>query len=128
MENKLAVSTIVSSVYELEGVFSDAYGYKVFDKHPLAKLDDNGLHLGNYEIADYDIDFFKSKIPLLYCVRNVSNSGFVCGLDLIDDGKVWVGVNAKKKSYFDNINDAMNFVKDEDGNDCFICLEGEMRF
>lgn len=122
---KLTVDTIIANVYTDEDGYSDAYGYRVFDSHPLASLTDDGLFLGKYDITDYDLIVFKSKIPCLYVIwEDNSTRSFVCGLDLMDDGRVWVGIG--RDSYFNTVEEAMEFVEKHEGVSCHIRIEEEM--
>jgi hypothetical protein len=125
MEELLTTETIISNVYTDEDGFTDAYGYNVYNNHPLAKIVDGKLFLDNEEIVGYDENEFKSKIPTLYCVREVGTNYFVCGLDLMPNGNVWVGVG-KRDDEFKTIEQALSIAEEESKCKCFICLEGEM--
>ena len=117
--------TIISNTYTDEEGYTDVYGYSVYDSHPLAKLSDDGLFLGEYEIKDYDWILFKSKIPQFYVCRkfNGDYNGYLCGFDLIPDGRAWISIT---NSYYDTIEEAMQVVKKRHGEDCFLCIEEEM--
>lgn len=109
-------------------------GYKVYESHPLAKIiqgvapGDISLYLGSYKVKDFNDGEFGSLIPVLYCVTTSEDNlcRFVCGLDLIDDGRVWVGIG--EDNYFDSVNEAMDFVQKHIGKDCIIFLEEKMPF
>jgi hypothetical protein len=132
------VSEIVSVEIDIryegtEWETEDRRGYRVFESHPLAEIKeeepcDLRLFLGSYEVKDYrDIwNDFHCKIPIWYCVRTWENDyyRFVCGLDLMSDGRVWVGVG--KDSYFDSVDEAMNFVQKHEGKECVIFTEEKM--
>lgn len=131
------VSSIVSieTEYRHQGTdFEDVvrYGYRVYDSHPLAEIkeidtpSDLYLFLGSYEVKNYDWTEFECKIPVWYCVRTWENDyyRFVCGLDLMSDGRVWVGIG--KDSYFNSIEDAMDFVQKHEGKKCLIFTENKL--
>jgi hypothetical protein len=107
-------------------------GYRVYDNHPLAEMKEVGessdlqLFLGSYEVKNYDWSEFECNIPILYCVRTFTDDyyPFVCGLDLMSDGRVWVGIG--KDSYFNSIEEAMNFVQKYEGKECVIFTEEKM--
>jgi hypothetical protein len=129
MDELLTTETIISNVYTEENdgdICSYAYGYKVYNNHPLAKIVDGKLFLDNYFIVDYIEAVFNSKIPSLYCVREVGTNYFVCGLDLMPNGDVWVGVGKRDDNEFKAIEQALSFVEEVSKCKCFICLEGEM--
>lgn len=126
MEELLVTETIITSVWEDAEGYSDAYGYKVYANHPLAKIVDGKLFLDKNEVVDYDETKFNSKIPTLYCIREVETSRFVCGLDLIPNGNVWVGIG-KRDVEFKTIEQALSIVEEESKCNCYIRLESEMR-
>lgn len=109
-------------------------GYRVYSNHPLAEIkfidtpDDAHLFLGSYEVINYGYhaNDFHYKIPVWYCVRTFVDDypRFVCGLDLMSDGRVWVGIG--KDSYFDSVDEAMNFVQKHEGKECVIFTEEKM--
>jgi hypothetical protein len=107
-------------------------GYRVYDNHPLAEMKEVGessdlqLFLGSYEVKNYDRSEFECNIPILYCVRTFTDDyyRFVCGLDLMSDGRVWVGIG--EDSYFNSIEEAMNFVQKYEGKECVIFTEEKM--
>lgn len=109
-------------------------GYRVYESHPLAKITkgampgDMNLHLGSYKVIDFNDGEFGSLIPVLYCVTTSEDNlcRFVCGLDLINDGRVWVGIG--EDNYFDSVDEAMAFVQKNTGKDCIIFLEEKMPF
>lgn len=117
------------------------YGYRVFDSHPLAEIregvapSDVSLFLGSYEVKNYVDAEFECKIPIWYCVRTLVTQvmanqpttyyRFVCGLDLMSDGRVWVGIG--KDSCFDSVDEAMAFVQQHEGKECVIFTEEKMR-
>jgi len=128
MEELLTTETIITNVYTEENdgdICSDAYGYTVYKNHPLAKIVDGKLFLDNYFIVDYIEAVFNSKIPTLYCVREVGTNYFVCGLDLMPNGNVWVGVG-KRDVELKTIEQALSIAEEESKCKCYICLEGEM--
>lgn len=116
-------------------------GYRVYANHPLAEVreveapSDKRLYLGSYEVNDYRDSWneFQGKIPVWYCVRTLINTimanqptsfwEFVCGMDLMSDGRVWVGIEDKK---FDTIEEAMDFVQKHTGKECSIFTEDKM--
>ena len=107
-------------------------GYRVYQNHPLAEIregvapSDISLYLGSYEVENYIDAEFECLIPVWYCVRTWANDyyRFVCGLDLMSDGRVWVGIG--EDSYFDSVDEAMDFVQKHEGNKCFIFTEEKM--
>lgn len=127
--------------YGTDYEFTQTYGYRVYDNHPLAEVreveapSDKRLYLGSYEVNDYRDSWneFQGKIPVWYCVRTLINTimanqptsfwEFVCGMDLMSDGRVWVGIEDKK---FDTIEEAMNFVQKHTGKECSIFTEDKM--
>lgn len=132
-ESKLSI--VHSSTYENDrgedwGIEIENYGYRVYDKHKLARIEDEELYLGSFKVEAYDFKELEGKIPVLYCVRNwdseLGYNRFVCGLDLTKDGKVWVGIG--KDSIFDTIEEAIKFVEDKEGVICKIFLEEAMSY
>lgn len=130
---ELTKSNIITSIYNEDrgewGIEEECYGYCVYDSHPLAIIDEDGLCLGNMKISGYDANLLQKKIPVWYCIREWSASmeywSFVCGLDLLKNGKVWVGIN---DSTFDTIGEAIAFVEKEKGITCKIFMEEQMKF
>lgn len=117
--------------------YSSPTGYLVLPSHPLAELrppagyEDSvylNLTLGTYDINGYDNIQFENKIPQLYCVRSTGRdySSFVCGLDLKEDGTVWVGIGDRDNRTFDSIEAAMSYVESIEGKPCYISLEEPM--
>ena len=115
--------------------YSSPTGYLALPSHPLAKLtppigyEDTHylmLTLGSYDINEYDNVQFENKIPQLYCVRSAKEeeySSFVCGLDLKEDGTVWVGIGDRDNRTFNTIEAAMAYVESIEGKPCYISLE-----
>jgi hypothetical protein len=130
---ELTKSNIITSVYNEDrgewGIEEEAYGYCVYDSHPLAIVYEGELSLGNRKISEYSADLLQGKIPVWYCLREWSVSmeywSFVCGMDLLKNGKVWVGIN---DSTFDTIEEAIAFVENEKGTICKVFMEDEMKF
>ena len=107
---ELSLSKIVTKEY----VTVERYGYSVYENHPLASINDGKLQLGSYPIDDYTEDEYQGKVPSLYCVREGGNKegrywSFVCGLDLMKNGRVWVGCGSGNKE-FDTIESAILHV------------------
>ena len=105
--------------------YETASKYHVHDTHPMATITAEGvLLIDTLVIPDYDAVLFEHTVPAWYCVRMADDSKgyagrFVCGLDLLDDGTIWLGVNDKR---YTNIADLMNDLTALEGQ-CFICLE-----
>jgi len=76
-----------------------------------------------YEI--YRIDELKDKLPTKYIIRHKYSLRFACGMDLISNGMVWVGLEGNG-IFFSNINNALYYLKDRLG-DFEIQLEEPMR-
>jgi len=133
MEMELTKSNIITTTYENDrgewGIEEEAYGYCVYNFHPLATLYESELYLGHRKISEYNADLLQGKIPVWYCLREWSVSmeywSFVCGMDLLKNGKVWVGI---KDSTFDTIEEAVIFVEKEKGITCKVFMEDEMKF
>jgi hypothetical protein len=131
---KLSIEVVGRETYTIdrgtEWEMQESIGHKVFNSHPLAKLKEDitgvSLFLGSYEVRDYVDVEFENKIPVWYCVRTFIDNRyrFVCGLDLMSDGKVWLGLNG---SYFDSVEEAMDFVKQKEGKECVIFTEEKIR-
>lgn len=117
----------------------EKYGYIVHDNHKLAEIKDRSeLILGEHKIQGYDADELQLKIPKLYCVREKNgsspyNGSFVCGLDLMENGKVWEG---STRTEFDTIEEAMKSIIESQNNkyregltldDICIVIEDKMR-
>jgi hypothetical protein len=129
---KLTKSKIITTTCTFdrgEWIEEVSYGYCVYNTHPLAVVCENELFVGNRKISDYKADLLKGNIPIWYCLREWCASSkhwsFVCGLDLLENGKVWVGFN---DGTFDTIEDAISFVDKEKGTTCGLFMEGEMQF
>ena len=130
---KLTKSKIITSCFNDDrgewGIEEVSYGYYVYNTHPLAVVCENELFVGNRKIREYKADLLKGNIPALYCLREWCASSkywsFVFGLDLLENGKVWVGCN---DCTFDTIEDAIWFVDKEKGTTCSLFMEGEMKF
>ena len=126
-------SKIVTSYFTNDrgewGIEEESYGYYVYNTHPLAIVCENELFVGNRKISEYNADLLKGNVPALYCLREWCDSqkfwSFVCGLDLLKNGKVWVGC---KDCTFDTIEDAISFVEKEKGTTCRLFMEEEMKF
>jgi hypothetical protein len=131
------VSEIVSVEIDIryegtEWETEDRRGYRVYANHPLSEIregvapSDISLYLGSYEVKNYIDAEFECMIPVWYCVRTWENDyyRFVCGLDLMSDGRVWVGVG--KDSYFDSVDEAMDFVQKAVDKKCVIFTEEKM--
>lgn len=112
---------IVTEVYQLEDDYAEAFGYKCFKSHKLATIDKQGeLFLGNERVIDYKKEpKIENLIPIWYCVRE-KDGGFICGLDLLKDGRVWQGKTNEKH---DKVEQALNAI----GDFGYICLEESMR-
>lgn len=71
------------------------------------------------------IDELKDKLPTRYIIREKDSLRFACGMDLISNGMVWVGLEGNGM-FFSNINNALSYLKDRLG-DFEIQLEEPMR-
>lgn len=71
------------------------------------------------------IDELKDKLPTKYIIREKDSLRFACGMDLISNGMVWVGLEGNGM-FFSNINNALSYLKDRLG-DFEIQLEEPMR-
>jgi hypothetical protein len=94
------------------------------------------LYLGNRLVEDYwkDSNNFielKGNVPCLFVIRKPVMKPwlngterlfqeFVCGLDLMPDGGVWVGLNRK---VYSSIPEALDFLSNELGDDFSIEME-----
>ena len=111
---ELKSSTVVTREY----VTVERYGYTVYDNHPLASINDGKLQLGSYPIDDYTEAEYQGKVPSLYCVREKSGNEqdrhwrFVCGLDLMKNGRVWVQLGNKE---FDTVESAILHLCESNG-------------
>jgi hypothetical protein len=121
--------TLVNPFYDPEWDYLESpyetYAYLVYNLHPMATVKNDVLTLQGHEVIGYDKSF-EHHIPALYCVRN-ENARFVCGLDLISNGKVWEG---ETSTQHDSIESALKSIRenDKDNNQkYFIHLEEKMR-
>ena len=85
----------------------------------------------NVEGYDYWVRMFPSlsiNIPRYYVIREYDYErgfySFVCGCDLLDDGRVWQGIT---RTYYPSILDAIKFIREKYGNDFSIDLEEPMQ-
>lgn len=110
---------------EFGGPTHETYAYVVYNLHPLATVKNDVLTLQGHKVIGYDKSF-EHHIPALYCVRNEKGS-FVCGLDLMRNGKVWEG---ETRTEHESIESALKSIgeNDEDSNQkYFIHLEERLR-
>jgi hypothetical protein len=118
------------------GVIYDEYAYRVYYNHKLATLteieevEEIGIHrdlkLGEHLVFGWDMFEFQETIPKFYCVRE-KNGDFVCGLDLMDNGKVW---ESSTRSEFDTIEEAMKSIAKKESlnpGNINIHVEGKMK-
>ena len=120
MTNPDVIVTTVFTEGDEYGTYDTTYGYKVCEAHNLAKVVDQKLFLGDYEIEGYNYAELKGLIPLWFVVR--TSKRFVCGLDLIDDGLVWLGDNDAR---YDNFDDLLKDLRGLYGDDFKIYMEDE---
>jgi hypothetical protein len=81
-------------------------GYKTLVFHADAKIENKQLFVNDFLIYGYD-NSFESKIPKFYIARNVKEASstnrrdeFICGVDLLENNQVWVGINGGKYDDF----------------------------
>ena len=122
---ELQTSTIITSEYGGDNIFHNrAYGYVVYDNHPLAVVKDFELFLGlSIKVEGYDYISFEGKIPSSYVIREKNTQSFVCGLDLTKNGCIVECMDSKR---FISVETCLAYVKWRTSKDLYICVEGEM--
>ena len=96
------------------------YGYNTFEEHPLAKVINEELFIGNIKIEDYNSKLFQNTIPSLYCLREIDTKRFICGVDLLKNGMIWYGIS--ELAY----NDIEKFIELIPSN-AYLCIEDSIR-
>jgi len=91
-------------------------------------MNDNKLFLGECEVTDYQnwVDMFSSlsnQIPRYYVIRKIDGE-FICGFDLMNNGRAWEGLSRTESN---NVEIALGFLRCQLGTDFYICLEEPMR-
>lgn len=93
----------------------ESYGHFVLKSHPFAETFGHRIEVLGQEIEDYNASFFTGDIPTRFVVRTYQENnfrgkisgywGFECGLDLLEDGKIWI--NGKT---FDTSKEALGYL------------------
>lgn len=146
-------NVVFSFSYEHQDYFGDVqvekYGFRVLPKdycNPSVVIDDLGqLFIGGKEVLDYwDVVVghkgMEGRVPRLYTIRihNGDFLGFVCGFDLLEDGRCWYGgltrYDTKDRSdnynprYFDSIEEGILFIDSIIKEGWVLTLEEAMRY
>lgn len=122
--------------YDPDYSYTEVYGYRILKATKRNFILNGQIVLDGHLISDttgYEgLLENEGRIPSLYVVRKQVNDPtlgkfgeFVCGLDLLDDGRYWVGLG--EDSRFDTMNEAMEFIKSKLNTEFYVELEGEMR-
>lgn len=100
--------------------YVEYYGYNTFEKHPLAKVINEELFIGNIKIEDYNAKLFQNTIPSLYCLREIDTKCFICGVDLLENGMIWCGSNGLAYNYIEEFIESIP-------NNTYLCIEGSIQ-
>ena len=96
-------------------------------------ISENELFLCGNKVMDYEsyvqkFDSLSNQIPRQYVIRTYDEQmgyhSFECGFDLLDDGRAWESI---KRTKYDTIADALQFVRERVGDDFTIWLEEPMQ-
>ncbi len=98
--------------------------YTCYNEHPFARIECDELYLGSLRVVDYNKFKFKPKIPMLYCVREADTKSFVAGLDLLENGCIYMSLG--ERDGYSNIEEAIDFAEKDCGCKCAIYLEDPM--
>ena len=104
--------------------YTTDYGYKTTDrKYEGITVENNVIYFDNTPVLD---NWDYADLPTLFVVRKncegqERHGEFMFGLDLMQDGKIWV-----HGTIVDNIKHALNYIKGIEPN-FYICLEEPMQ-
>jgi hypothetical protein len=116
---------------EWSPAYDEYYGWCVYKSHPLAEWKDGELLVKGRLVRtdEWEKDILNGRIPVWLVARDL-NGGFICGVDLMEDGRIWSGSD---REIYENPGDVWALIEEynrsershrtPDSAEFFLCLE-----
>jgi hypothetical protein len=117
--------------YDDEDPTFEAYGHKLAPATTRNFVTDTEVILGGYKVilSDYHQPYLRllkdRKLTFKWYVVRQLNGSFICGLDIIENDRYWLGEIGRGET-FDHMTELLETLRTRHGDDFYICLEEEM--
>jgi hypothetical protein len=112
---------------------TERYYQLTFDEFPSVNISDGIIYFAGRSICDQH-DLLDQQIPTKYMVRSKRSGDdywwLAFGLDLVADGRIWIGGSYQHKTnsqFFNSFTDLFKFLKDLLGDNWIITIEEDFR-